>query len=172
MTGLGMRANKVCCDRWTSLTKPSAIVAVGLLALVFAINGCKRKTEITANTDCSQGQNCTGVSTANTRVAAKVNSAVSRITFIDLEESCDCTRRRIEASWNALQSAIGVGPNIPIDRIHLDSQEALAEPYREQRPFQVMPAIYFMDSSQSVIEMLQGEVSEKQISDVLKGVTH
>lgn len=150
-----------------------SIVTVVFVAFLLVLNGCSRKAETGVGSDCSHGQNCTGVSTgdlqASTRTEAR--SAVSRIVFIDLEEGCDCTRRRIEASWGALQSAMGKQSSIPVDRIHLDSQEALVEPCREQKPFQVIPAVYFMDANQNVIEVLQGEPSEKQISDVLKGKT-
>ena len=58
--------------------------------------------------------------------------------------------------------------SIPVDRIHVDTQEALAGPYHKLRPYQVIPAIYFLDGNGKLVGMLQGEVSEEAYKKVLK----
>lgn len=146
--------------------KSTSLFAAGLLALACASGGCERGKKAAAGEDCSRGQNCTDgpVGTAGTTP----EPAVSRIVFVDQEESCACTRRRIEAAWDAVQAALAAGAPVAVDRIHLDTQQTLVAPYREQKPFQFVPAVYFMDGDQNVIVMLQGELTRKQVEDVLK----
>lgn len=55
---------------------------------------------------------------------------VSRIVFLDLEDCCDCTRNRIDTSWNTLQAVLsGETGSPPVERIHMDSQSDGAVPY-------------------------------------------
>jgi len=153
--------------RRSSGVKSESVFVAGLFALACVSSGCDRGTQAAAGEDCSRAGNCTDGHAGTTGTTPE--PAVSRIAFVDLEDSCDCTRRRIDAAWGALQSALGAGAPVAVDRIHLDTQEALVAPYREQKPFQFVPAVYFMDADQNVIVMLQGELSRKQVEDVLKG---
>lgn len=104
---------------------------------------------------------------AQTLVDAESATKVVRIVFVGKEHACDCTRRSIEATWEALQRALGSPPKLPVERLNLDTQEDKVAPYRRQRALTALPAIYFIDAKGSVAELLQGEVTRVQIEAVL-----
>jgi hypothetical protein len=101
-------------------------------------------------------------------VAKTSSAAVAKIVFIDKEKACDCTAKRINDSWTALQEALGKESALPIERIHMDTQAAQAESYKTQRAYMVAPAIYFLDANGQILEMLQGEVSSEQFKKTLR----
>jgi hypothetical protein len=107
-------------------------------------------------------------STSAATAAAPVSSAqtpLTRIVFVDQEKCCQCTRDRIEGSWAALQAALaGRGNSIPVARVHVDTQPQLAAEYRAKRPFLALPAVYLLDGSGNVLELLQGELSQAELS--------
>lgn len=92
---------------------------------------------------------------------------VVRVVFVGKEHACDCTRRSIEASWAALQRALGTPPKLPVERLNLDTQEEKVAPYRRQKALTALPAIYFVDAKGSVAELLQGDVTRAQIEAAL-----
>jgi len=94
--------------------------------------------------------------------------AVARIVFLDKESCCDCTRAAIDASWAALQEALAGRPDLPVERLHLDTQAALAEPYRSRRPMVAVPGIYLLDAAGNVVELLQGEVAAARIRAAMR----
>ena len=94
-------------------------------------------------------------------------TAVAKIAFVDQAVACKCTMTRIENSWKALQSIIG-GSKIPVERVHLDKDEETADRYDDMASLVVPPGIYFLDSGGALIKMVQGEVTVKQIRDVLQ----
>ena len=91
---------------------------------------------------------------------------VSRIVFIDKEEACPCNQKAIDASWTALQVALK-GATLPVERIHADTQEALAAGYKDKRPMMAVPGLYFLAENGSIVELLQGEVTADQIRAAL-----
>ena len=96
-------------------------------------------------------------------------SRVTRIAFVDKEKCCQCTQDRIDASWAALQAALaGRDSALPVERIHVDTQAELAGKYRSKQPFMALPAIYLLDGSGNVVELLQGELSQAQVSAALE----
>ena len=95
----------------------------------------------------------------------------AKIVFIDKEKACDCTRKRVEDTWSALQTALGTPPVLPVERLHVDTQAAQAGVYTNARPLMVPPGIYFVDGQGTVVELLQGEVEAKQIETLLAGTT-
>jgi hypothetical protein len=95
-------------------------------------------------------------------------STVSRIVFIDKENACDCTRKRIEDTWAAMQAALGTPTTLPVERIHVDTQAAQARVYTLFKPLIVPPGVYFIDEHNAVIDMLQGEVKTEQIAAMLR----
>jgi hypothetical protein len=95
--------------------------------------------------------------------------AVARIVFVGKEHACDCTRKAIDASWQALEAALGLQNRIPVERLHSDTQEDKVVPYRAKKPFLALPAIYLLDGTDSLIEMLQGEITEAQLRPHLAG---
>lgn len=99
---------------------------------------------------------------------AAAQATVAKVVFIDQEKACDCTRARIDGSWAELQKVLEGGPQVPVVRIHGDSEEELAKPYLDMRPLLVAPGLYFIDAKGGLIEMLQGEVTESQITAFLK----
>lgn len=101
--------------------------------------------------------------------AAKSPPKIARIIFIDQEEACECTRKRIEEAWAVLQEVLGDPPKLPVERFHADTQPAQAALYTAAKPLMVPPGIYFLDMHEEVIDMLQGEVTAKQIAAALKG---
>jgi hypothetical protein len=99
--------------------------------------------------------------------AGKPSAALSRIVFVDQVEACDCTRKRIQASWDALQAALAGRPGLPVERIHMDQQAEAAQIYLDLAPTMVTPGIYFMDARENLAEQLQGEITQAQIAAVL-----
>lgn len=95
-------------------------------------------------------------------------SKIARVVFMDKEHACECTRKRVEDTWTALQAAVGTPPKLPIERIHVDTQAAQAGPYVSEKPLVVPPGIYFVDRQQHVFELLQGEIKAEEIIAVLR----
>ncbi len=100
--------------------------------------------------------------------APAASGKVKRIVFVDKARACKCTKDRIDASYKALTAVVGFPPVPDVERIHMDTQEAKAAPYKAKRPIMVPPAIYFLGEGDKLVEVLQGEVTEEQIRKVLK----
>ncbi len=133
-----------------------------LYTLFFALSvlGCKGTKE----------SHSTGSIAQATRTASSKHKTnrVARIVFIDQEKCCACTRKRIDVSWKALMTVLGFPPTIPLDHYHLDTQEKEAKPFLSKRAIVAAPGIYFLDQAGNIVELLQGEVIERQLKDVLK----
>jgi hypothetical protein len=84
------------------------------------------------------------------------------------QKPCACTRKAIEASWKALQAALGNRSRRPIEELKIDVDGAKVAAYRQKRAFVALPAIYFLDRAEAVKELLQGEVTEAQVRAALK----
>jgi hypothetical protein len=110
-----------------------------------------------------------GAKPPSAAVKSQPSSKLAKIVFIDKENACDCTRKRVEQTWTILQSALGTPAALPVHRLHIDTQTAEAAAYTNAKPLMVPPGIYFVDSQGAVVEMLQGEVEAKEIAAVLKG---
>ena len=116
---------------------------------------------------CAKGKSAPAAAMAATPTAP-TTSKVARVVFMDKEHACECTRRRVDDTWAALQTALGTPPKPPVERIHIDTQAAQAAPYTSMKPLMVPPGIYFVDQQQHVVELLQGEVKAEEITAVLK----
>jgi hypothetical protein len=125
------------------------------LCLLLATFGCDRAR---ASSDADR----TGTVSAK-QTAAKV----VRIVFVGKEHPCDCTRKTIDAGWAALEQALGSPPKLPVERIQIDTQPDKVEPYRSQKPVMALPGIYFVDGKNTVLELLQGNVTIDEIARVL-----
>ena len=97
-----------------------------------------------------------------------VPAGVASVVFIDKEAPCPCTDKRIKSSWKALQSALKVRKDIPVTRIHYDTETPRAERINALKPLMVIPGIYFMTGQGRVLALLQGEVKLDEITAVLK----
>ena len=91
---------------------------------------------------------------------------VAKIVFIDKEKACECTQKAIDASWSALQTALQ-GASIPVERIHMDTQEAFAAGYKDKRPMMAVPGLYFLSEDGAIVELLQGEIAADKVRAVL-----
>jgi hypothetical protein len=116
---------------------------------------------------CARGKGAPAAAMAATPTAP-TTSKVARVVFMDKEHACECTRKRVEDSWTALQTALGTPPKLPVERIHIDTQAPQADPYTSTKPLMALPGIYFVDQRQRVSELLQGEVKAAEIEAVLK----
>ena len=139
----------------------AAMLACALAVSAIAASGCEKGATAAGNPD--------GGATAGAKAAAQSVSKVAKIVFIDLEECCDCTRKRIDGSWAALQEALkGRSPALPIERIHQDKDAEKAEGFRLMKPYMVVPAVYFLDASGALVEQLQGEITVEQFTKALR----
>jgi hypothetical protein len=116
---------------------------------------------------CAKGKAGPAAAMAATPTAP-TTSKVARVVFMDKEHACECTRKRVDDTWAALQTALGTPPKLPIERIHIDTQAAQAAPYTGAKPLMVPPGIYFVDQQLRVFELLQGEVKAEEITAILK----
>jgi hypothetical protein len=93
---------------------------------------------------------------------------VAKIVFVDQENACECTKKRIEASWAALQAALGPGSSIAVERIHLDMDPDRAGLYTQLEALMVPPGLYLLDNHERITKLLQGEVKTEQIKAALE----
>ncbi len=56
---------------------------------------------------------------------------------------------------------------IPVERYHIDTQAKQADVYRKLKPMVTVPAIYLLNADGGLIELLQGEVTAKQVATAL-----
>jgi hypothetical protein len=119
---------------------------------------------------CHRSQAQPSASAPATTKAAPAKT-LTKIVFVDKEHACDCTRKAVDAGWAALQKALETPNKLPVQRFHVDTQAAQVDPYRSQKAIMAMPAIYFVDEKESVLDMLQGEVTEAQIQPVLSALS-
>lgn len=104
---------------------------------------------------------------AATKIKTVEQPKVARIVFLGQKEACECTRKRIDSTWESLNAALKGGPKIPVERIQVDVEEKKTARYIGMRALMVMPGIYFLSKKDTLIEMLQGEVREDQIIQML-----
>jgi hypothetical protein len=122
-----------------------------------------------ATASCNNPSNAaTGQKGAAQTHAAATAAKVAKIVFVGKERACDCTRKSIDAGWAAVQKALGTPAKVPVERLQVDTEGAKVERYRSQKAVMALPAIYFVDDKNVVLELLQGEVTEAQIASTLK----
>ena len=133
------------------------------LLLSVTLAACERKESAAATIKGRASE--PGVSDASCAPAA--TAAVARVVFIDKENACQCTQKRVDAAWTVLQGALAARKDVSVERIHIDTEMTRAEPYRRMRPMMALPAMYFLDGSGVLVELLQGEVTSAQVAGVL-----
>lgn len=123
-----------------------------------------------ASSGCERSRAAPGAagatSAAQAAAAKPTTPKVTRIVFVGKEHACDCTKKSIDAGWEALQKALGTPAKLPVERLQVDTQGDKVAPYRQQKPMMALPAIYFVDGKNMVLELLQGEVTAEQIAAV------
>lgn len=138
-----------------------------LLVLSVTVAACENHKAEAAQTSTSAAVVASSGSVAPSPMSNDSTAKVVRIVFVGKEHACDCTRKKVDTALAALQKVLGTPPKIPVEMLKADTEEEKVEPYRKQKPMMALPAIYFVDGKGSVVEMLQGEISEEQVSKVL-----
>ncbi|MBI5533293.1 MAG: hypothetical protein HY898_11290 [Deltaproteobacteria bacterium] len=138
--------------------KTSILRAILPGVLLLALAGCSRTVDATPSPSSSTAS----------PAASTARPTVARIAFVDQEEACECTRKRINESWAALQAAMKQSREVPVQRIHRDTQPVDVAPLSAKRAFIAVPAIFLLDGSGEVIDMLQGEVTDKELIPALR----
>jgi len=135
-----------------------------LLLAVFAVSGCGGNSD--GATDGAQSQ---GAGTSAAVADSSARLPIASITFIGLKEACPCTRNRIDESWRVLQNTLALVPDLPVVRLQRDVDKEASLQLIRQHSLLVAPGLYFLDAERRIVELLQGEVTEKQILDLLQG---
>jgi hypothetical protein len=147
-----------------SMTKKSRITTLLLsVSLSYPVLCCQRSQAATEE----PASNTTSATQAPADEQGQSKGKLTKVVFVGKEHACDCTRKSIEAGWAALQQALGTPPKLPVERLQIDTQPDRVAPYRSQKAMMALPAIYFVDGKDAVVELLQGEVSAAQIAAVL-----
>ncbi|HUU03682.1 MAG TPA: hypothetical protein VM425_19760 [Myxococcota bacterium] len=138
-----------------------------LLAVSFA--GCNKKTRAgdKSGTSAAKSAPVTKTKADKSKKQTVAGGLVARIVFVGQKDACHCTHDRIDASWEALQAVLDK-VKIPVERIQWDVDRAAAERYTKLRSPMVLPGIYFLDDDDKLIELLQGKVTEKQITKIIR----
>ena len=137
---------------------------VAATVLVFCISsGCKQESQ--------PERDIASVKVKNTTPSQKPmsNTKVSKIVFIGQKDACECTLKRVNSSMAALEEALGDRGDIPVEKLNLDVDQTKAERYQKLKPILVPPAIYLLDSSGGLVEMLQGEITPDQLLIAMGG---
>ena len=137
------------------------ISLLGIVTLAALISLACNKTS-PAGTD--QGSNSKIVQAES---PAKAENKVARIVFVGQKQACDCTRNRIETTWNTLSDVIKAKPGIPVKRIQRDVDIEETKKMAKLEPMMVAPGIYFINKKEGLLELLQGEVTKEQIEKVI-----
>ena len=117
---------------------------------------------------CQSEPSAGGVTaTAEAPAANSSKGKVARVVFVGQRDACDCTRNRIDASWKAVEQALAGSPDIEVQRLELDVDEAKAAEYDSMRSLMVPPGVYLLDQHGKLIDMLQGELKVEQVKGAL-----
>jgi hypothetical protein len=145
------------------MKKQNSIALFFILTLLSsgALLACERSK---ASSDKSTNEKALA---AQSSALSQENTKITKIIFVGKQYPCDCTRTRIENSWAALQEALGTTSRLPVQKLQSDTEDSKVWPYQQQKPIVTLPAIYFLDKTDNVIELLQGEVTKEQIAGVL-----
>jgi hypothetical protein len=138
------------------LSTAGMIIAIAVSALVAA---CKQEV-------AASGQATTANAPARQSAASP---KVAKIVFIGKQNACDCTRKRVAESFAALQKATEDRSDIALEQLQVDVDEEGVARYQELRPIMVLPAIYLLEGSGTLVEVLQGEVTVEQVRKAIGG---
>lgn len=137
-----------------------------LLVLSSALTACEHRTAEAASATASAAVVASGAPSVEGAAKGDTAEKVARVVFVGKEHACDCTRKKVETAWAALQKALGTPAKLPVETLQADTQEDKVEPYKKLRPIMALPAIYFLDAKGGLVEMLQGEITDAQVSSV------
>jgi len=92
---------------------------------------------------------------------------IARVVFVDAESGESGEQTTIDDSWAALREASKKRPEMEIERLHKDTQGALAATYLQLQPLSALPGIYFLDAKENLVTLMQGDVVMSQIVKLL-----
>ena len=138
-----------------------------LLVLSVTVTACENRKAEAAPVSASAAVVVSAAPAAALPAANDSTAKVLRIVFVGKEHACDCTRKKMDTALAALQKVLGTPPKIPFEMLKVDTEEEKVEPYRKQKPMVAIPAIYFVDGKNRVVDLLQGEVTAEQIGHAL-----
>jgi hypothetical protein len=149
------------------------LVLGALLAVAMFFGACKQEAStppISATASAPVPVAKTPAREAATKTAQDLAAPgkVARIVFIGKAKACDCTRKRVDDSFAALQGALADHKDIPVERLTVDIDEAKVAVYKKMRAIMALPAIYLLDGAGGLVEMLQGELSTKQLQAAIR----
>jgi len=100
----------------------------------------------------------------------KAGEKVARIVFVGQKDACDCTKKRVKLSWEALQFSLKKHAAVKVERLTLDADadRGKVKALRAQRRFMTVPALYFFNPQGKLVAMLEGELDPDQITAALK----
>jgi hypothetical protein len=142
------------------MNRYNRLVLLAVTVTFPTVMACKSQTASSAT--------AIGAAVAAPVAQAPAKPRPTRIIFVGKEHACDCTRKSVDAGWEALQKALGTPAKLPVERLQIDTQGDKVAPYRQQKPIMALPAIYFVDGKDMVLELLQGEVTAEQVAGILK----
>ncbi len=98
----------------------------------------------------------------------KPGEKVGKIVFVGKKHACDCTKRRVNESWEALQFALKKHGGVKVERIAIDVDRQKVKSLRGKRRFMTLPALYFFSPEGKLVAMLEGELQPAQIAEAIK----
>ncbi len=107
---------------------------------------------------------CRRSSTPAGALKKKPGEKVAKIVFVGQKDACECTKKRVQETWNALQFALKKHQGVKVERIARDVQKDRAQKLKNKRRYMVMPALYFFSPEGKLVAMLEGELKPDQIS--------
>lgn len=121
---------------------------------------------------CNTSRSSNGTIASSSPVSSGVpaisplQTQVTHLVFIDKQNACNCTRARVAKGWDALQSALGGRATPSVERLYVDTQPEQVQKYRQMRPMMAVPALYFLNASDALVDQLQGEFTTQQIQAI------
>ena len=137
----------------------TSLLGIVTLAAMFSL-ACNK----TSLAGTEQGSNS---KIAQVESPAKAENKVARIVFVGQKQACDCTRNRIETTWNTLSDVLKAKTGIPVKRIQCDVDVEETKKMAKLKPLMVAPGIYFINKKEGLVELLQGEVTKEQIEKLI-----
>jgi hypothetical protein len=154
-------------------SRSTASFALVACALGMAGSGCDRASGAQPTASASQAaasarSGACAAGASSSACSAPTPAVVTRVVFIGKKEACDCTRKAIDAGLKSLETTLAAGHAMPVEKLDVDADPDQVNTYRLMKPFVALPAIYFLDVNEGLVELLQGEVSEAQVQTVLR----
>lgn len=137
------------------------------LGLSVVNTACENRKAEAASASTSAAVVASAATTSEALGATDSTSKVARVVFVGKEHACDCTRKTVEKGLAVLQKVLGNPAKIPIEILQIDTQGDQVQPYNRMKPMVALPGIYFIDGKGGLVDMLQGEVTEAQVSKAL-----